>query len=107
MGNSPLGRDFLTMSSNPQVICFDRIYLALRHGNLSVVFLTSGQHYVSHLTVMVVVMMMIRVIMMIMMIMMITMIMVVTMIMVIMTIMMMIMTIMTMMTTTGTMMMMA
>ena len=68
LGNSPLGRDFLTMSSNPQVICFDRIYLALRHSNLSVVFLTSGQHYVSHLTVMVVVMVMIRVIMMIMMI---------------------------------------
>ena len=59
------------MSSNPQVICFDRIYLALRHGNLSVVFLASGQDYVSHLTVMVVVMVMIRVIMMIMMIVMI------------------------------------
>ena len=69
MGNSPLGRDFL--SSNPQVICFDRIYLALRHSDFSVVPPASGQHYVSHLTVMVVVMMMIRVIMMIMMIMMI------------------------------------
>ena len=75
LGNRPLGRDFLTMSSNPQVICFDRIYLALRHGNLSVVFPASGQHYVSHLTVMVVVMMMIRVIMMIMMIIIIMMIM--------------------------------
>ena len=59
------------MSPNPQVICFGRIYLALRHGNLSVVLPASGQHYVSHLTVMVVVMVMIRVIMMIMMIVMI------------------------------------
>ena len=65
------------MSSNPQVICFDRIYLALRHSNFSVVFLTSGQHYVSHLTVMV----MIRVIMMIMMIVMIRVIMMIVLIM--------------------------
>ena len=65
------------MSSNPQVICFDRIYLALRHSNLSVVLLASGQHYVSHLTVMV----MIRVIMMIMMIMIIRVIMMIVLIM--------------------------
>ena len=64
------------MSPNPQVICFDRIYLALRHGDLSVVLPASGQHYVSHLTVMVVVMMMIRVIMRIRVIMMIVLIMV-------------------------------